>query len=78
MRLEVDEIASVAVVRCRKEMIEASFKYLSGGRIAGNVSTKLPMRSVCPNNHGLGVPAHYRSQPLLDLQITRMGALVLK
>src|SRR5689334_18839841 len=77
MRLAVDEIAAVTLMRRRKEMIEAGFKYLSGGGIARNVSTELSMRPVGSNNQGQGVPAHCRGQPLLDLQVTGMGLLAL-
>jgi hypothetical protein len=78
VRLEVDEVAALAVGAAAEEVVEADLEDLGRRRVAGDVAAELAMGLVGARHHRQRVPAHDGRQPFLDAQVAGVGALALQ
>jgi hypothetical protein len=78
MRLEEHQIATPVCVRAAEEVMQAGFENLGSRRVGGDVSAKLTVGLVGPDDHGECVPTHDRRQPLLQRHIAGMDRLLVE
>jgi hypothetical protein len=69
VRLEEHQVAPCCPVRALEEVVEADLEQVSGAGVAGDVAAQFAVRLVGPHHHRQRVPAHQRSQPLLQRQV---------
>src|SRR5262249_53231998 len=75
VRLEEHEVSALRIVAGAEEMMEAGLEEVGRARIRRGVPAELPEGRVGANDHRERIPAHDRSEPLLDREIPREHGL---
>ncbi len=69
--LDVDQVAAEVRGRCAPEMIEADLHQGADRRITCDVAAEVTLAAIGAHNHRHRVPAHERTDPLLERRIAR-------
>ena len=77
VRLEEHQVAAVLLVAGAEEVVEAHLEQVGRAGVAGDVAAQFAVGRVGAHHHRQRVPAHQRSQPLLDRQVARERRLLL-
>jgi hypothetical protein len=77
MRLEEHQVAAMRLVARMEKMVEAHLKQICCAGIAGNVAAQLAIGCIGTGHHRQGIPAHQRTESLLDREVSRESRLTL-
>ena len=69
VRLEEHQVATILIVACAKEMIEADFEQVRCAGVACDMATQVAVGDIGARDHGERVPAHQRREFFLDGKI---------
>jgi hypothetical protein len=69
VRLEQHQIAPMIAIARAEEMIEADLEQVGGAGVACDVTAKLAVGPVGAHDHCQRIPAHQRSQALLQREV---------
>ncbi len=77
MRLEEDQIRALPGFMTAEEMLIAHLEQIRRRCITGDMAAQLAVCAIGTHDHGQGIPAQDRREPLLDGQIAWVSGLVL-